>query len=129
MEHNFWEPSFHNEPGRVTLDAKITFGASGAPTLTRGQFITSITRTSTGLYVLTTSGPFSRFLGLTGVFLVSTVPAANMGLSVVSAVTTTGAITFKTLAADNSATPAPVVIDPASGEILYLQVYVGNAGA
>lgn len=129
MEHNFFRDQGSNERGRLELDATITIGASGAPTLTRGRFITSISRTSTGLYVLTLAGPFARFLNLHGVFLVASgVPAANMGLSLVSAVTTTGVITFKTLAADNSATPVAVVADPASGEVLHLTVVIGNSG-
>ncbi len=126
------------EPGIVRRYALISFGASGAPTLTGGaggkynKGIASISRTSTGLYVLTLQDVFRRTLAFSGTFLVSTVPAAFLPMSLVTdGVATSGApaITFKTLALDNSATPLPVVTDPASGEIVRIEILLSNSSA
>ena len=50
---------------------------------------------------------------------------------VTDAVATSGApaITFKTLALDNSATPLPTVTDPASGEVLRIEIVLSNSAA
>ena len=120
------------EKGVVKLFAKITIGGTGAPTLTRGKGIASISRTSTGLYVLTLQDTYQRTLAFQGAFVLgSGVPAAPLPPFVVTdAVATAGApkITFTTTAASGGS-GAAAATDPASGEVLLLEITLSNSTA
>lgn len=54
------------EKACVRVFGQVAVGASGAPTLTRGRGISSVTRTSEGLYRFVLSDQFNRLLGATG---------------------------------------------------------------
>ena len=120
------------EKGVVKLFAKITIGSSGAPTLTRGKGIASISRTSTGLYVLTLQDTYQRTLALQGAFIKSSgVPAAPLPPFIVTDAVATAAapaITFTTSAASGGSGAAQAT-DPSSGEILLLEITLSNSTA
>lgn len=101
---------------------KVTIGSTGAPTLSTGKGVTSITRTSAGLYVITLQDTSNSLMGVTNTFLSSGAPASPMFNVVSEAVNTTGVITVQYRAIDNS-----TATDPASGEVLLLKIAVRNA--
>lgn len=116
-----------------SLFAKISFGSTGAPTLdaTNSKGVSSISRTSTGLYVLTLTDNYNRLFGVNATWDTSGASgSAPVGpivyLSAANAVSTLGAatITFKTGDYVNGA-----VADPASGEVLYLEINLKNSNA
>jgi hypothetical protein len=102
----------------------VSFGASGAPTLTSKENygITSIAKTGTGAYTITLKSKFNRLMLAKAMFLNATAPAAP-GMYVV---------------ADNSAASTPTVqvqflnasgvaTNPGSGEVLLLQLSLKNS--
>jgi hypothetical protein len=118
-----------NEKKVVDLFAYITFGSSGAPTLsaTKSKMIKSISRTSTGLYVLTLSDYYTRMLGVQGHFVVASgVPAAPFIFEV--SFTSNSILTFQTNAASGTS-GALQAADPGSGEILKLAISLSNSTA
>lgn len=123
---NQFRQSYENQVCDIFM--KVSFGSSGAPTLSNpasgssyNQGVTSIVRNSTGRYTITLKSNFSRLMELRHVIVNATAPAAP-GLFVVS---------------DNSAaSPATIVVqfnaagtaaDPASGEIALLQISLKNS--
>lgn len=105
------------------INAKITIGGTGAPTLVSttnySNGVTSISRTSTGLYVLTLVDVFPKLIGMNVTILHATNSTCIPGCEIVSeTVATTKIITFKTLSAANT------VADPASGSIMYIRLLV-----
>lgn len=101
------------------LFAKITFGASGAPTIVSGtgMGIISITRSSAGLYVVALSHAYFSTLMVKHVFVNATAPASpSMFItSDASNNSTAPAITIEFNAAGTAT-------DPASGEEVLLEV-------
>jgi hypothetical protein len=110
---------------RVELSAKISIGASGAPTLVAGtgQGISSITRTSAGHYTVSLSSAYGALLMVRHII--------NSGSSAPAAPSLY-------IAADNSASFASPSIqlvtnlagtatDPASGEIILLQIELNDS--
>lgn len=114
------------ETAVVELFSKISFGTTGAPTLVSAspsvnQGIASVSRLSAGKYRITLSDNYVRLMELKHVFVNATAPAAP-GMYVTadnsSAATPTIDIQF------NSAGTAT---DPASGEIVLLQLALKNS--
>lgn len=109
---------------RVVLTAKISIGASGAPTIVSGtgQGIASIARTSAGKYTVTLSSPYNALLMIRHVINSGSSAPAAPGLYI---------------AADNSASTTPTIqivtnsagtaTDPASGEIISLQIELNDS--
>lgn len=116
----------------VELFGKVTFGSSGAPTLdaTNSKGIKSITRVSAGKYdiVLGLVGGaqdvYVQFLHAKHVFLNATAPAAPQMYVVSQSVNTptTGKITIQFA-------NAGVATDPASGEVVYLELSLKDSTA
>jgi len=117
--------------GVVNLYGKITIsGTAGAPTLVAASSkqMTSISRTSAGLYVLKLTQTYNSFLGMdVNVMLASGVPAAPV-VSLVS----------ETVASNNASTGQKVTFqlqnngggsatDPDSGTVLYIHAKLKNS--
>lgn len=100
------------------LYARVTIGASGAPTLVTPVGIASISRTSAGLYVLTLQDSYNNLKFFSGIHLNSSAEDLTFELSaedVVSAKT----ITFRTQT-------GAVATDPANGDVLLLKIELKN---
>ncbi len=101
--------------------AKITIGASGAPTLVaaQSQGVASVSRTSAGLYVITLQDKYSKLMHAR--FDVTTPSAEDIHSNLVSeSVASAKTVTFRTCAA---ATPA----DPASGDSVLVSLQLKNS--
>ena len=105
--------------------AKITIGASGAPTLTQAKGIVSMVRNSAGNYTLTLKDNYYLFLSAEANFISgSSAPAAPF-LNVVSeqvsnATSPQVVLQFRNLA-------AAAATDPASGEVVLLRLVLRSA--
>lgn len=109
---------------RASLFATVTFGATGAPTLVAGtgMGITSITRSSAGVYVIALSQPFNTLLGVRSTFVNATAPASPSVFVTSNAVATRSApaLTIEFNAAGTAT-------DPASGESVLLEIVLNNS--
>lgn len=128
---DFYEQHFSLEPQTVKLYVHLTFG-SGTVTMTarpRNKGIASISRTSTGLYVLTLQDTYQRILGFSGVArATSGVPGAPIFAVKTDTVATTKTITFTTLNAGSGAAAA-VVADAADTDIALIEITLSNSDA
>lgn len=107
----------------VDLFAVVTIGGTGAPTLTIGGGITSISRTSAGLYVITLTDQYNKLLHVSNQAVTSTSAQAAPLMTVVSeTVATTKIITIQFRAIDNT-----TATDPASGEVLLIKISLRNS--
>lgn len=98
--------------------AKITFGATGAPTLTTGHGVASITRTTNGDYALTLQDAYNSLKMAEGTFLDSSGEDIRIQLKS-ETVSSTKIINFFTL---TGATPT----DPSNGAVLFLKFELKN---
>lgn len=106
----------------VEYFAKVTIGATGAPTLSRGKGIASIVRNSAGLYTITLQDKSARLLEMSHDMLSGSSALAAPFMNIVSeTVASTKLIVLQFRALDNS-----TATDPANGEILYLRIAVCN---
>lgn len=115
----------------VTLHARVAIGAAGAPTLSavNSKGIISITRTGAGAYDIVLGwgsnvDVYNKFFGIKAVFLAAN-PASPI-LHVVSqsvATPTTGKIAVQFRDYAGAAT------DPGNGELMYLEIKLGNSSA
>jgi hypothetical protein len=131
---NQFSKTFEKEVNSIFC--QISFGASGAPTLATSNVtsaslkgVASVSRTSTGLFVLTLQDAWVKLLYFSGSWDTSGASgAAPVGpiiyVTTNSITASPGVITFKTGDYVNGA-----VADPASGEILRLKIVVGNSTA
>lgn len=110
----------------VTLQAKVTIGASGAPTLDttapNSTGIASIVRDSAGVYTLTLSRAYRALLGANFTFMSSSgIPAApSVGLKSATDVTaTTPVVKFTCSTAGGGA-----ATDPGNGETMLISLLV-----
>lgn len=108
----------HAQP--ESLFAKVSIGASGAPTLVKntGMGISSITRSSAGKYVITLSHAYYALLGVR-----STINSGTSAPAAPSVYVSADAVTSKTAPAvtvvyNAAGTPT----DPASGEVLMIEI-------
>lgn len=119
------------EKAPVDLFLKVSFGASGAPTLVYGKGIKSVTRTSAGLYVINLQDTYQKLMALSADFvLASGVPAAPQVFTVsdASATLAAPAVTVQMNAA-SGASGALVATDPASGEVVLMKLSFSNTTA
>lgn len=100
------------------LYALISIGASGAPTLTSGTGIASITRTSAGLYQLTLQDKYNSLKFFEGTIIKSTAEDINV---TVKAEDVDGAKTI-----DFFTLTGATETDPSSGSKLYIKIEVKN---
>lgn len=117
---------FSTIPMYTSLFVKISFGASGDPTLvTSGGFskgIASVSRTSAGLFVVTMSDTYNYLVGLKGCFVASGGPAAPDVSVNAESVASAKTVTINTMAGG-------VNTDPANGEVLLLEIELKNSTA
>jgi hypothetical protein len=108
------------------LYLRVTFGASGAPTISaaNSKGIASIARSAQGVFLVTFQDSWYKLLGVNGVFVAGSAgPAApTISVSATGVTTIPGTITLLT---QNGG----VDTDPASGEVLYAEFVLGNSSA
>lgn len=102
------------------LYAKVSIGASGAPTLVAntGMGITSITRSSAGKYVLTLSHAYAALLNIKQIINSGSSAPAAPGMYVVTDAVSSATAPAVTVQFNAAGTAT----DPASGEILYIEI-------
>lgn len=108
----------------VDLWAKVSFGASGAPTLDTNndsKGIASITRNDTGSYTLVLQDNYYRFLGANCVFDAGADGPAAPTMSVVPDVANGELDLLFQNGGDDT--------DPADGEVVYIQLSLSNSSA
>lgn len=118
--------SGNNVPGVSHLFAKVTIGATGAPTLIssgvsgNNSYITGIARNSAGDYTITLADAWNALLGLKITTQNATGISAspNVGIK-------TNAVTTKSLAFVCST--GGVATDPASGDSLFIEIVLKNS--
>lgn len=122
------KPQFQFNPtyisGVLPIFAKVTFAASGVPTLVTSDYasrgVVSITQNGTGDYSFVLESPALQVLAINPTFASSTgIPAAPVVGIKGSYNTTT-----KTLNVITSDVETPAATNPGSGETLYLTIWV-----
>lgn len=103
-----------------SLYADVAIGASGAPTLSRGIGIASVTRSSAGVYVVTLQDKYNRLMSVDVKVLSASAQDLLVQLQAES-VASAKTITFRTQNAAATAT------DPTSGSRLLVQINVKNS--
>lgn len=113
-------------PMYTSIFAKISIGASGAPTLvTAGGIskgVASVSRVSAGKYLLTLSDTYNYLVGGKGIFVASGGAAAPDVSIDAESVASAKTVTILTQAGG-------VNTDPASGEVLLLEIELKNSSA
>lgn len=107
----------------VDIFAKVTYGATGAPTLSQAKGVVSVTRNSAGKYTFVLKDNFYLFMGASHSFVLSSGAPASPLFNVVSE--TVNASTKTIVIQFNS--DASVATDPASGEVSLFQFTCRNA--
>jgi hypothetical protein len=100
------------------LYAKVTIGATGAPTLTLGIGIASIARNGAGDYTVTLQDKYPSLKFFEGVHLKSAAEDLNFQLKAES-VASNKTVRFLTVAGASAT-------DPANGDVLYLKFELKN---
>ena len=115
-------PSGGNIAGVSKIFAKVTIGASGAPTLvsSNNSYITGIARNSAGDYTVTLADAWNALLGLK----ITTQNATGISASPDVGVKT-NAVTTKSLGFVCSV--GGVATDPASGDSLFIEIDLKNS--
>lgn len=118
------------EPGVVRLFAEVAIGSSGAATLTRGRGISSVAKSTTGVYLVTLADKYTRVLAVqASAKNASTFPNAPFVFqSAADTVSTNKTLTLTTCAASGTS-GALVATEPASGNVYYLEITLLNSGA
>lgn len=114
-------------PGFVILTGKVAIGATGAPTLTTGQFngIASVVRTGAGLYTITLQDKYVDFCSVTAsVISNAALPVVDVVVSAVDVVTA-GTVNIKTVDWTTGAT----LTDPSPEDILVFTLTLANSTA
>lgn len=104
-----------------TLYAKLTFGSSGAVTLTSGVGIASVAKSDTGDYLITLQDKYVALKNVEGTLLKSTGEDIRVQLKA-EAVASSKTLSIFTLAG-SSAT------NPSSGAVLFLKIELKNTTA
>lgn len=125
------------EPQVVDIFAQVSFGSSGAPTLSaaNSKGVVSVSRTATGRYVFvfgTNASSLDTYVKLLGVVPTwdatansGTAPAAPLTYIYANAISTAGSASVTVQCLD----AAGVAADPASGEIVHLDFTFKNSTA
>lgn len=101
------------------LYAKVTIGVSGAPTLTVGYGIASITRTSAGLYRITLQDRYSSLKWFKAIHIKSSAEDLTFQLKAEAVNSAAPTIDFFSLASG-------VATDPSNGDVLLIKIEVKN---
>ena len=110
------------------LHGKAAIGASGAVTLDApaSSGITSITKDATGTYTIVLDGKVPQLVGFSAMLLDDDINQIACFQLTANAVSTSGSLTFKCLAATNSSTTTLIAANPSSGATLLFTVSVNN---
>lgn len=101
------------------LYAEVAIGGTGAPTLTSGLGITSISRVSAGKYLVTLNDKYVRLMSASAIVL----KTAGEDITVqLSAQDVAGAKTVTFLCKT-----AATATDPASGDVLFIRIDLKNS--
>lgn len=107
--------------------AKVTIGAAGAPTLVtsnQSKGFASISRSAAGKYDVTLQDAYYKFFGCHVTFETDGSGPAAPDTSVYDQAVTDNPGTFSILCQNGG-----VDTDPASGEVMYIHLVVGNSSA
>ena len=99
--------------------AEVAIAGSGAPTLTRGTGVASVTRDSAGVYVLTLQDKYTRLMHASVTQLVAAAQDLNTQLEAED-VASAKTVTFRCV-------EAGVETDPDSGSVLYVSLQLKNS--
>lgn len=117
---------FSPVPGLWAIYAKISFGASGAPTLVTtlgcSSGVASVSRNGAGDFSITLNETYPYLKGLNANFIASAGPAAPTVNVKSDLVSTTKVLRINTQAGG-------VNTDPASGEVLLLEIMLKNSSS
>lgn len=102
------------------LYAEVAIGASGAPTLTKGLGIESISRTGAGDYKITLDDKYVRLMSFHAIHLSAT--EEDLTIQLKAQDMSTKEIDFFTLA-------AATATDPANGDTLFIKIELKNSTA
>lgn len=126
MANTYFPNQFQYTKERMVTElyATVTFGSTGAPTLSNSLGIASIARNSAGRYTITLAQNYNRLLGCDLQIQATAAPAAPFVRQVSEAVATLAAPTLVIayLAVDNT-----TATDPASGEKLRVVITLCNS--
>ncbi len=104
------------------LYAKVAIGSSGAPTLTLGVGIASISRTSQGLYHLVLADKYTSLKSFSVIHLAASAEDLTFQVKAETVAGAVPAIDFFSLTAGS-------VADPASGDSLLIKIELKNSSA
>lgn len=104
-----------------SLFAEVSIGSSGAPTLVRGLGIASISRSSTGLYVVTLQDKYVRLMHAS-VQIMSASAEDAVSQLVSEDVDVAQTISFRIIKGSDG-----LVVDPASGDKLFIKIDLKNS--
>ena len=118
--------SMHVSP--VMVDCQITIGASGAVSSFSGNLVSSVVRSSTGLYQIILQDPYSSVIAVVGAMVspvsgnsgIASIEAANAPSANISLLSSPN-LSIKTLDVANA------VANPASGSIVSVLMYLSNS--
>lgn len=105
------------------IQLKVTIGASGAPTLTRGLGVASIARNSAGNYTITLKDRANLLMDVKASFISGSSAPAAPSVNVVSETVSSSTPALIIQCRDIAAAAA----DPASGEVMLLHIQVRQA--
>lgn len=115
--------TFEQKP--CVMFAKVTIGATGAPTLVTASSkgIKSITRNSTGDYTLLLSDTYNSLLHFKHIINSGSSAPTAPGMYIKSDAVSSATVPGVEFVMNAAGTPT----DPASGEILYLEIVLRNS--
>lgn len=120
---NYFQNVRHLEEEIVVLLVKLTIGASGAVTLTRGKGVATAALTATGRYTLTLEDTYARLLGGSVTLLSASATVDLQGKLNAETVATS---TTKTVEIGTVNTSAGAPAEPASGTVIFVELILGN---
>lgn len=133
--HNYQQFQYGLEKFPVTLLASIPIGATGAvgtldPKLNQG--ISTVTRSSAGVYVVTFGvlpqvqiDKYVRLLAADATIVAAA--ATGLRMEVVADNASAGSITIRFVGATSASDTTPIAIDPPSGAVILLRTVLKNS--
>lgn len=124
-DRTFSEFRYSLERKVVDLYLKVTIGASGAATLTRGKGFASVAKAATGVYTITLSDKYKALLSADLAWIkATTVPVGAFWSIDAEAVSSTKVVTLNFWDADT-----PAAQEPTSGDVFLLHLALCNSAA
>lgn len=114
--------SYSYERDLVRMPIKVSIGSSGAPTLSQAKGISSIVRNSAGNYTITLKDNFNLLMALHARFISGSSAPAAPGVNIVSE-----SVSSSKQVIIQCRDLAGAAADPASGEVMLLELVMRNA--